>query len=168
MKSEIMVMKPKENGWYSCRYCPNESSFLYFFEILAHYREIHGLQTLLPNSRERTTYDKLYLQRSLDKSMTPMDFNTREKKLLESGWTCQICNNGKKFKHKFELVTHWLHSHAIQYVIYEACQWCSELFISTDSSAKVRLDKDLWIWIYGQNTQIVKYIVGWTQKPLYL
>ena len=51
-------MKTKENGWYSCSYCPNESSFLYFFEIMAHYREIHGLQTLLPNSRERTKYDK--------------------------------------------------------------------------------------------------------------
>lgn len=126
-----MDMKTKENGWYSCSYCPNESSFLYFFEIMAHYREIHGLQTLLPNSRERTKYDK---------PMTPMDFNTRENKLSESGWTCQICNNRKEFKHKFELVTHWLHSHSIQYVIYEACQWCSELFISTESSAKVMLE----------------------------
>ena len=130
MNSE-MDMKPKENGWYSCSNCPNESSFLYFFEIMSHYREIHGIQTLLPNSRERTKYDK---------PMTPMDFNAREKKLSDSGWTCQICNNGKEFKHKFELVTHWLHSHSIQYVIYEACQWCSELFISTDSSAKVRLE----------------------------
>ena len=131
VKSEIMDMKPKENGWYSCSHCPNKSSFLYFFEIMAHYREIHGLQTLLPNSKERMKYEK---------PMTPMDFNIREKKLSESGWTCQICNNGKEFKHKFEFVTHWLHSHSIQYVIYEACQLCSELFISTDSSAKVRLE----------------------------
>ena len=130
MKSE-MDIKPKENGWYSCSYCSNESSFLYFFEIMAHYREIHGLQTLLPNSRERA---------KCEKPMTPMDFKTREKKLSESCWTCRICNDGKEFKHKFELVTHWLHSHSIQYVIYEACQWCSELFISTDSSAKVRLE----------------------------
>ena len=30
--------------------------------------------------------------------------------------------------------------------------------------AKVHQPKDLWI--YGQNTQIAKYIVGGTQKPL--
>ena len=76
---------------------------------MAHYREIHGLQTLLPNSKERMKYDK---------PMTPMDFNAREKKLSESGWTCQICNNGKEFKHKFELGSYTLASFSFNPIRY--------------------------------------------------
>ena len=121
-------IKPKEMGWYTCSSCSNEKTFLYFFELMAHYCEIHGFQSLVFNSKARSYYDEL---------MTPTDFIEKEKNLAKYGWTCQMCCNGETFEHKFQLVSHWLKNHSINDVIYEVCQWCSEVFLSTESSAKV-------------------------------
>ena len=126
----LIDLKPKKKGWYTCTSCFNEKPFLHFFELVAHYCEIHGFQTLLPISKLRSRYDEM---------MTPKDFIEKERKLSETGWTCQICGTGETFHFKFELVRHWLQNHAIKDHIYEACQWCSEVFISTESSAKVIL-----------------------------
>ena len=48
-----------------------------------------------------------------------------------------MCETGETFEHKFQLVTHWYEAHSVKDVTYETCQWCAELFVSTDSSAKV-------------------------------
>ena len=58
--------------------------------------------------------------------------------MAKNGWICEICENGEKFEHKFQLVEHWHQNHSIADTIYESCQWCFEVFVSTESSAKVR------------------------------
>ena len=103
--------------------------FLYFFEYIAHYREIHRLKTLRPKERFGDKYEVIRTDA----------FIQQEKNLAKDGWICRMCENVEKFEHKFQLLTHWHENHSNPEVTYEACQWCSELFISPDISAKVKL-----------------------------
>ena len=45
----------------------------------------------------------------------------------------------EKFEHKFQLVNHWHKQHSNQEIMYEVCQWCSELFTSPDSCKTVSI-----------------------------
>ena len=120
-------LKPKQDGWWTCTSCSSHNMFLYFFELIAHCREIHGLKTLQPKLRHK--YDVI----------TVDDFIQREINLAKDGWICYMCENWGKFEHKFQLVTHWHENHSIKDFTYEACQWCSELFASPECSAEVNI-----------------------------
>ena len=71
--------------------------------------------------------------------MSMKDLIKKEENLAKYRWSCQMCETGETFEHKFQLVTHWYEAHSVKDVTYETCQWCAELFVSTDSSAKVIL-----------------------------
>ena len=63
----------------------------------------------------------------------------RDTNLAKDNWTCHACEYGEKFEHKFQLVNHWHKQHSNQEIMYEVCQWCSELFTSPDSCKTVSI-----------------------------
>jgi hypothetical protein len=122
-KEEINSAIPKENGWWHCNSCSSQN-FLFFFELTAHWRENHGFNI----DASKHHYDKITLEHQVE----------RDSNMAKYGWTCELCQNGEKFDHKFQLVSHWHKKHSNPDITYEVCQWCSELFTSPESSAAVR------------------------------
>ena len=122
-KEEINSAIPKENGWWHCNSCSSQN-FLFFFELTAHWREHHGFNI----DASKHHYDKITLEHQVE----------RDSNMAKYGWTCEVCQNGEKFDHKFQLVSHWHKQHSNPDITYEVCQWCSELFTSPESSAAVR------------------------------
>ena len=116
--------KPNDNGWWSCNSCSSQY-FLFFFELVAHWREFHGHKSnFLKYHYEKMTYEKQI---------------ERDNCLAKDNWMCQVCEYGEKFDHKFQLVSHWFKNHSNSEVTYEVCQWCSELFTSPECSTLVRI-----------------------------
>ena len=72
-------------------------------------------------------YDTMTLEKQVE----------RENILAQDSWICQACDVEEKFDHKFQLVSHWYKYHSNPNVTYEVCQWCSELFTSSECSTLV-------------------------------
>ena len=98
--------------------------FLYFFELVAHWREVHDFNSHLLWYH----YDALTLE----------EHKERDSNLVKNSWSCQVCESGEKYDFKFQLASHWIENHSNPEVTYEVCQWCSELFSSPECSTLVR------------------------------
>ena len=127
-KEEIICAKPKQNGWWSCDSCPSQN-FLFFFELIAHWREYHNFDSNVDINTSKYHYEKMTIENQIE----------RDTNLAKDNWTCHACEYGEKFEHKFQLVNHWHKQHSNQEIMYEVCQWCSELFTSPDSCKTVSI-----------------------------
>ena len=99
--------------------------FLYFFELVAHWREVHDFNSHLLWYH----YDALTLE----------EHKERDSNLVKNSWSCQVCESGEKYDFKFQLASHWIENHSNPEVTYEVCQWCSEIFVNTVYSGRVCL-----------------------------
>jgi hypothetical protein len=122
-KEEIINSKPNNSGWWSCKSC-SDQNFLFFFELVTHWQEIHEFNSNLLKYH----YENLTFEGQME----------RDSNLAKDGWACHICENKEKFDHKFQLVSHWFKHHSNRDVTYEVCQYCSELFTSPECSTVVR------------------------------
>ena len=105
--------------------CSSQNMFLYFFELVAHWREIHDFNSHLLWYH----YDALTLE----------EHKQRDANLVKNSWSCQVCESGEKYYFKFQLASHWIENHSNPEVTYEVCQWCSEIFVNTVYSGRVCL-----------------------------
>ena len=110
--------------------------FLYFFELVAHWREVHDFNSHLLWYH----YDALTLE----------EHKERDSNLVKNSWTCQICESGEKYDFKFQLASHWIENHSNPEVTYEVCQWCSEIFVNTVYSGRVCL-----VFIYSYQLKMI-------------
>lgn len=104
------------NGYWQCENHP-EKKFLWPFELASHKKEDDGEDCHIndnANSLEKIERDFI---------------------LAQEGWKCGL--DEVTFDHKFQLVNHWYLEHAKPGQIYEACQWCLELFDTYGKSLKV-------------------------------
>ena len=106
--------KPGNDGWISCEHCP-EKKFLFTFELLEHMTDFHtGVQY--------ATYP-----------LTTEELIAKDVKLAESKFKCAMCDNPSEYQYKSQLIKHWLDTHGKNDYVYDACQWCMEVFHTWDS-----------------------------------
>ena len=109
-------MPSNEHGWWICQECPN-ASFLFDFELIDHYKSVHDVVGLLSGLAIKSTDEML----------------ERNAKLAQNKWQCFSCvNETVTHSSKYELINHWLETHKKELLIYEACQYCIELFVGTN------------------------------------
>ena len=100
-------MRPKENGWYKCNQCTDKSTFLFHFELLAHWRENHG-NFPISNENGITSSEELI---------------ERDNNLAKNGWICQMCPSAtENFDYKVQLVNHWYNQHLKEDNEYTMCR----------------------------------------------
>ena len=100
-------MRPKENGWYKCNQCTDNSTFLFHFELLAHWRENHGNFPIF-NENGITSSEELI---------------ERDNNLAKNGWICQMCPSAtENFDYKFQLINHWYNQHLKEDNEYKMCR----------------------------------------------
>ena len=117
-KRQTDVARPsKDDGWLHCERC-SDKKFLFVFEVLDHLTICHG----------GTKYATFPL--------TLEEIVTKDAKMSEMFWPCLICNDKEHYFSKSQLIAHWIQKHAQDNFVYDACQWCLELFDSSESSLK--------------------------------
>ena len=116
--------------------CSSQNIFLYFFELVAHWREVHDFNSHLLWYH----YDALTLE----------EHKERDSNLVKNSWSCQVCESGEKYDFKFQLASHWIENHSNPEVTYEVCQWCSEIFVNTVYSGRVCL-----VFIYSYQLKMI-------------
>ena len=126
------LTKFHENGLWICHICSNRK-YLFVFELFDHWREFHSKDFVVGIGTKLE--DKLF-ENCEKYSETTFD---RDLLLFQDGyWVCPLCQNQDKFEHKCQLVSHWFENHSNAELIYEACQWCMELFTSPKHSEQVK------------------------------
>ena len=100
-----------EYGWWCCQECIDEC-FLFDFELLKHYREVHGKIALLGGLAIKTEENILQ----------------RNELLAQSKWKCLYCPEGCTHDSKLQLLEHWEKMHRSDFT-FEVCQWCLEMFV---------------------------------------
>ena len=116
-KRQKDIAKPDVDGWTKCEYCP-EKNFLFVFELLEHLTSSHGGE------------------RYVTFPLTSQEIVGKDARLAENNWQCRICENGEMFSFKSQLISHWHEHHAKENYTYDACQWCLEIFDTTESVLK--------------------------------
>ena len=117
-----------QNGFWFCDECNENKKFLFLFELFQHWRDNHGSDFII----EMNTDLEVKLQEMCQSNLDILS-DCNELIPQRNFWKCEVCQNGVKFDHKFQLVSHWYEHHSNrENIIYEACQLCMDLFTSPE------------------------------------
>jgi hypothetical protein len=116
-----------QNGFWFCDECNENKKFLFLFELFQHWRDNHDSDFII----EMNTDLEVKLQEMCQSNLDILS-DCNELIPQRNYWKCEVCQNGVKFDHKFQLVSHWYENHSNKNVTYEACQLCMDLFTSPE------------------------------------
>ena len=117
-----------QNGFWFCDECNENKKFLFLFELFQHWRDNHSSDFII----EMNTDLEVKLQEMCQSNLDILS-DCNELIPQRNFWKCEVCQNGVKFDHKFQLVSHWYENHSNrENITYEACQLCMDLFTSPE------------------------------------
>ena len=132
---DVSQIKPTENGWWKCDYCMGKNSFLFYCELVTHWKEICPK---VSEAYKKSPKINTILSQAFG-TLSAKEIIERDIILSNHGWICQICPKAIKYDYKFQLLEHWLEYHIKDEEKYKMCQWCMEFVDSSFDYQKVSL-----------------------------